>query len=95
MRTRGRIRRARDQEIRRQAMAKSIPLKPGDRVVIRPGEESDSLVIRGKIESRTWNSFTQNYQYGVAVPGPDGEAPEVITVREFEIWGVLDSHAER
>ncbi len=71
-------------------MAKQTPLKLGDHVVIRPGEEPDSLVVRGTVESRTWNSFTQDYQYGIAVPWPDAEVPEVVTVHDCEIWGVLD-----
>ena len=68
-------------------MAKSTPLKPGDHVVLRPSDEPDGLVVRGKIESRTWNGFTQDYQYGVAVPEQGGERHEVVVVHDFEIWG--------
>lgn len=75
-------------------MAKSIPLKLGDQVVIRPSEEPDSLVVRGTVQSRIWNNFTQNYQYGIVVPGQHGEAHDVVTVRDFEIWGVLDHRTD-
>ena len=75
-------------------MAKSIPLKLGDRVVIRPGDEPDSLLVRGTVQSRMWNSFTQDYQYGIVVPGPDGEAHDDVIVHDFEIWGVLDHHTD-
>jgi len=71
-------------------MAKLTPLKLGDHVVIRPGEEPDSLVVRGTVETRTWNSFTQDYQYGIVVPRQDSEAHDVVIVHDFEIWGVLD-----
>lgn len=75
-------------------MAKSIPLKLGDHVVIRPGEEPDSLVVRGTVPSRVWNRFTQSYQYGIAIPGHDGEGREVVIAHDFEIWGVLDNRID-
>jgi hypothetical protein len=71
-------------------MAKRTPLKPGDHVVLRPGEEPDSLVVRGTVQSTTWNSFTQDYQYGIVVPRQHGAAHDVVIVHDFEIWGVLD-----
>jgi len=74
----------------RAAMEKSIPISLGDYVVIRPGEQPDSLVIHGKIESRIENIFTQDCQYGIVVPGQNGEAHDVVMVHDFEIWGVLD-----
>ena len=75
-------------------MAKSIPLKLGDHVVIRPGDEPDSLLVRGTIQSRIWNGFTHDYQYGVAVPEQGGERHEVLIVHDFEIWGVLDHRTD-
>lgn len=73
-------------------MAKLTPLKPGDHVMLGPSDEPDGLVVRGKIESRIWNRFTQDYQYGLVVPGPQGEADDVVIVHDFDIWGVLDHH---
>jgi hypothetical protein len=78
----------------RAAMEKSIPVNLGDHVVIRPREEPDSLVVHGKIESRAWNIFTQDYQYGIVVPGQNGEAHDVVIVHDFEIWGVLDNRTD-
>lgn len=71
-------------------MAKRIPLNLGDYVIIQPDNEPDSLVIRGTVESRTWNIFTQDYQYGIAIPGRDGTSHDVVIAHDSEIWGVLD-----
>jgi hypothetical protein len=75
-------------------MEKLIPVNLGDHVVIRPGEELDSLVVHGKIESKTWNNFTQDYQYGIVVPGQNGEAHDEVIVYDCEIWGVLDHRTD-
>ncbi|HEY1387352.1 MAG TPA: hypothetical protein VGF38_02315 [Ktedonobacterales bacterium] len=76
-------------------MAKRIPLKLGDYVVIRPSAEPDSLVVHGTVESRAWNIFTQDYQYGIAAPGQDSDAHEVVIVHDSEIWGVLHHRTDR
>jgi hypothetical protein len=83
-----------DPAIRRRAMAKRIPLNLGDYVIIQPDNEPDSLVVHGTVESRTWNIFTQDYQYGIAIPGRDGTPHDVVIAHDSEIWGVLDHHTD-
>ena len=73
-------------------MGQSIPLKLGDHVVIRPGDEPDSLVVRGTVQSRVWNDFTQDYQYGIVVPGQQGEAHDVVIVTTSRSGGAGPVH---
>jgi len=73
-------------------MEKLIPVNLGDHVVIRPGEELDSLMVHGKIESKTWNNFTQDYQYGIVVPGQQGEAHDVVIVTTSRSGGAGPVH---
>jgi hypothetical protein len=81
-------------------MPKHIPLPQyelGDHVVLRPREDiadSASPIVHGKIHSLTWNGRTGDHLYSLKVPGLEGEAPEVITVHEFEIWGLIDDSAD-
>jgi hypothetical protein len=51
-------------------------------------------MVHGKIESKTWNNFTQDYQYGIVVPGQNGEAHDEVIVYDCEIWGVLDHRTD-
>ena len=59
----------------------------GDHVAIRPNEDYASQIVHGKVKFLTWSRIAQDHLYGIAVPRLEGMDPELVIVRECEIWG--------